>query len=81
MSILESGEVYSWGWNSYGQLGLGNNNNQSEPQLISSLNNKAIRISCGGYHTIILTGTTTLFKTMEQFFEIFTFFEKIFWEM
>jgi alpha-tubulin suppressor-like RCC1 family protein len=37
-------------------LGLGNTTNQNTPQLILSLSNKKIKnVSCGGYHTIILS--------------------------
>jgi alpha-tubulin suppressor-like RCC1 family protein len=46
--------VYSFGNNSYGQLGLGNTNNQTTPQLISTLKNKKIKnVVCGGQHTFI----------------------------
>ena len=30
MAVLESGEVFGWGYNGNGQLGLGNNVNQVE---------------------------------------------------
>jgi alpha-tubulin suppressor-like RCC1 family protein len=49
--------VYSFGDNSYGQLGLGNTDEQSTPQLISSLQNEKIKnVVCGAHHTIITTG-------------------------
>lgn len=32
----ESGDVYSWGWNSDGQLGLGDDQGRSEPQLVEA---------------------------------------------
>jgi alpha-tubulin suppressor-like RCC1 family protein len=49
--------VYSFGLNNRGQLGLGNTNNQTTPQLISTLNNKKIKnVVCGVEHTIIITG-------------------------
>ena len=34
-----NGEVYAWGDNSYGQLGIGNTENQSSPVKIESLSN------------------------------------------
>jgi alpha-tubulin suppressor-like RCC1 family protein len=49
--------VYSFGNNSYGQLGLGNTTNQTTPQLISTLKNEKIKnVVCGYYHSIIITG-------------------------
>jgi alpha-tubulin suppressor-like RCC1 family protein len=46
--------VYSFGNNSYGQLGLGNTVDQTTPQLISTLKNKKIKNAvCGGQHTFI----------------------------
>ena len=37
MAVTESGEVYSWGYNGNGQLGVGNNVNQSNPCRIAGL--------------------------------------------
>jgi hypothetical protein len=55
--------VYSFGYNVYGELGLGNTIDQKIPQLISSLRNEKIKkIVCGGHHTLIWTGNLFLFK-------------------
>lgn len=35
MAITSDGRLYTWGNNEFGQLGLGNNHNQSGPQLVS----------------------------------------------
>jgi alpha-tubulin suppressor-like RCC1 family protein len=49
--------VYSFGRNSYGQLGLGNTTDQSTPQLILTLKNeRIINAVCGGTHSIVITG-------------------------
>jgi len=49
---------YGFGLNDRGNLGIGNNKNQSAPQLIPFFNDKeVISISCGSNHTIILTDT------------------------
>jgi alpha-tubulin suppressor-like RCC1 family protein len=49
--------VYSFGWNNYGQLGLGNTIDQTTPQLISTLKNEKIKnVVCGHQHSIIITG-------------------------
>ena len=49
------GQVYSFGSNNYGQLGLQDLNPRGSPTKIG-LNFKAISISCGGYHSVILLG-------------------------
>jgi alpha-tubulin suppressor-like RCC1 family protein len=48
-----NGEVYVFGCNNDGQLGLGHNKNQNVPQLLMS-DEGISQIACGGYHTIIL---------------------------
>jgi alpha-tubulin suppressor-like RCC1 family protein len=53
-----SNNLYSCGNNSNGELGIGNNTNQSSFQLANagSINTKKIlSISAGGYHSILLT--------------------------
>jgi alpha-tubulin suppressor-like RCC1 family protein len=48
--------VYSFGYNTFGQLGLGNTINPSTPQLISSLENEKIKnFVCGSSHAIFCT--------------------------
>ena len=37
MALLESGEVFGWGYNGNGQLGLGNNVNQPNPSKLVAL--------------------------------------------
>ncbi|KYQ53518.1 RCC1 and BTB domain-containing protein 2, partial [Trachymyrmex zeteki] len=37
MVVVENGEVYSWGFNDAGQLGIGNCERQRTPQLVGSL--------------------------------------------
>ena len=37
MAVLENGEVYGWGYNGNGQLGLGNNINQLTPCRVTAL--------------------------------------------
>ena len=56
-------EVYSWGNNYYGQLGLGNNDNQNIPILCSSLSNEDIvDIKCGSFHVLVLTANQEVFS-------------------
>ena len=52
--LKESGELFAFGYNDYGQLGLGDNNNRNEPTLL--MIDKQIRqVVCGwAHHTFIL---------------------------
>src|SRR5580693_3883370 len=53
--ITEDG-LYSFGYNDYGQLGLGNNTHQNIPQKITQFNSSNIvSIACGDYHSFVLT--------------------------
>ena len=55
----ENDGIFSFGLNESGQLGLGKNSkdNQSTPQQITFFNKMKIKqISCGDYHTLVLTG-------------------------
>lgn len=55
--FCEGDQIYCWGDNKYGQLGLEHNINQALPQRVQ-LNLEPdvhiTQISCGGYHTIFL---------------------------
>jgi alpha-tubulin suppressor-like RCC1 family protein len=54
--LTDVGNVNSWGWNSYGQLGIGNEINQKRPKKIILDDNEIIKsISCGYYHSLVLT--------------------------
>jgi alpha-tubulin suppressor-like RCC1 family protein len=54
LAFTNDGKVYSWGSNSTGQLGLGNNTDQSRPVHVSSLSNVS-GITAGGNHSFALT--------------------------
>ncbi|XP_030008655.1 RCC1 and BTB domain-containing protein 2 isoform X2 [Sphaeramia orbicularis] len=49
MAVLDNGEIYGWGYNCNGQLGLGNNGNQQTPCRIAALQGV----------NIVQVGTTT----------------------
>uniref|UniRef100_A0A667YKS2 RCC1 and BTB domain containing protein 2 n=2 Tax=Myripristis murdjan TaxID=586833 RepID=A0A667YKS2_9TELE len=58
MAVLDNGEIYGWGYNCNGQLGLGNNGNQQTPCRIAALqgvNIVQVRVACGYAHTLALT--------------------------
>ncbi|XP_078415568.1 RCC1 and BTB domain-containing protein 1 isoform X2 [Cetorhinus maximus] len=53
----KDGETYSWGLNSYGQLGNGTTGPGSLPFLVSSMfdDKKAVEVACGSNHSMVLT--------------------------
>ena len=53
--LLEDGSIYSWGFNEKGQLGIGNNQNQSIPQKVKTTLSQIISITCGDDHSAVLT--------------------------
>lgn len=67
VALASNGKVYSWGgggaYFNKGQCGHGHNNDIDEPTIIGGLKNKfAVRISCGGYHTLVLTSNNELYS-------------------
>eukprot|EP00727_Mastigamoeba_balamuthi_P013503 m51a1_g8776 putative uvb-resistance 8 (431) ;mRNA; f:177876-179651 len=63
LAVLASGELYTWGDNCHGQLGLGDLQNRNRPELVSFFAGKKItRIACGCHHTIALLDTREVFS-------------------
>ena len=52
--LTAGGQLYTVGDNYYGQLGLGDRVNRSEPTLVEGFTN-IIQVACGHYHTVFLT--------------------------
>ncbi len=60
VAMAASGELYSWGHDSYGQLGLGvviNTSQGTVPRLITGELEgvRVTQVACGGHHTLALT--------------------------
>lgn len=57
LALTNNGELYSWGYNNEGQLGLGSDTEiEIKPKLVSSLVAVPIAfIACGGYHSIAIS--------------------------
>ncbi|KAM9812971.1 RCC1 and BTB domain-containing protein 2-like [Syngnathus typhle] len=56
MAVLDSGEIYAWGYNCNGQLGLGNTGNQQTPCRVAALQGiKVVQVACGYAHTLALS--------------------------
>lgn len=63
VALTEDGELYSWGYNGNGQLGIANNTNQQLPARVSNLVGKFIeKIACGMAHVLVLTDTGELYS-------------------
>ncbi|XP_054995466.1 E3 ISG15--protein ligase HERC5 [Sorex araneus] len=62
MVLSMSGNVYSWGRNNFGQLGLGHTDNQGSPSRVGSLDSHTVEfLACGGSHAALLTKDGLLF--------------------
>lgn len=62
MCLMENGEVYGWGYNGNGQLGLGNNVNQPNPCRVQQLQGIIIsQLVCGYAHTLALSDEGILY--------------------
>lgn len=48
LALTDEGFVYSWGANSYGQLGTGNKSNQAFPTLMNTDKERLISFYTGG---------------------------------
>lgn len=56
--IAENGKLYTFGESENGKLGLGDSVIEANiPQHVSTIPEKVKSVSCGGSHTMVLTGT------------------------
>ncbi|KAL5005406.1 hypothetical protein ScPMuIL_018862 [Solemya velum] len=63
MALMENGELYGWGYNGNGQLGLGNNVNQPNPCKVQALQGIYVcQIACGYAHTLVLSDEGSLYS-------------------
>lgn len=63
LALTNSGDLFSWGANSYGQLGLGSENEKvAKPVLVKSLQGIPIaHIACGANHSFILSTSGSIY--------------------
>ncbi|XP_060880843.1 uncharacterized protein LOC132952538 [Metopolophium dirhodum] len=62
LAISASGQLWTWGWGVYGQLGHGAIDDCEKPKLLKALENENIISAYGGYsHSIILTSNGKVF--------------------
>ncbi|XP_072300864.1 RCC1 and BTB domain-containing protein 1-like isoform X2 [Eucyclogobius newberryi] len=62
LAVVDNGEVYGWGYNGNGQLGLGNNGNQLTPCRLIGLQGSCVSQIVSGYaHSLALTDEGLLY--------------------
>lgn len=63
LALSKASEVFCWGQNKYGQLGLGTDcKKQTSPQLIKSLLGiPFMQVAAGGAHSFVLTLSGAIF--------------------
>ncbi|GLT93047.1 hypothetical protein SLE2022_108530 [Rubroshorea leprosula] len=57
--ITEDGKVFCWGWNKYGQLGLGDVIDRNIPSQVTVEGFSPKNIACGWWHTLLLAESST----------------------
>ncbi|CAL9191540.1 unnamed protein product [Musa hybrid cultivar] len=63
MALTSDGRLYGWGWNKFGQLGVGDNDDHCSPvQVKLPEEQKVKQISCGWRHTLALTERGNVFS-------------------
>ncbi|XP_047330101.1 ultraviolet-B receptor UVR8 [Impatiens glandulifera] len=63
MALTSNGELYGWGWNKFGQVGVGDNVDHCSPvQVRFPREQKVVGISCGWRHTLAVTETHNVFS-------------------
>ena len=56
LAVTDSGDVFSWGWGEFGQLGLGQTTSARRPTLITALAGVPIvKVSSSGSHVVAIT--------------------------
>lgn len=76
LALNECGDIYCWGWNKYGQLGIGNCSVLEFPTLLNlsdDLTNFVIDISCGSKHSAALLNNGNIYLWgNNEYFQIST---------
>ncbi|GAA0165556.1 guanyl-nucleotide exchange factor [Lithospermum erythrorhizon] len=63
MALGKDGKLYGWGWNKFGQVGVGDNVDHCSPvQVRFPLDQKIIQISCGWRHTLAVSEEHNVFS-------------------
>ncbi|KAK9691974.1 hypothetical protein RND81_09G232600 [Saponaria officinalis] len=63
MAVTSDGKLYGWGWNKFGQVGVGDNVDRCSPvQVMFPLDQKIVQICCGWRHTLAITERNNVFS-------------------
>ncbi|XP_058109498.1 ultraviolet-B receptor UVR8-like isoform X2 [Magnolia sinica] len=57
--VTEDGKVFCWGWNKYGQLGLGDMIDRNTPSQVPLDDVLPTKVACGWWHTLALAEPPT----------------------
>lgn len=64
-AVTSEGHLYTWGWNRFGQLGLGHLDDVCEPSEVTSFSRADAAIAlvtCGWRHTIAVTADGAVYS-------------------
>ncbi|XP_074304705.1 ultraviolet-B receptor UVR8-like [Silene latifolia] len=63
MAVTSEGKLYGWGWNKFGQVGVGDNVDRCSPvQVLFPDDQKVVQICCGWRHTLAITERNNVFS-------------------
>ncbi|KAK8472662.1 hypothetical protein PHAVU_002G274700 [Phaseolus vulgaris] len=63
MALTSSGQLFGWGWNKFGQIGVGNNLDCWSPMQVNfPYDQKVHQVSCGWRHTIAVTESGNVYS-------------------
>ena len=61
-ALTVSGQLFMWGSNTFGQLGLGDTMRRPTPRVVQLMQSQCIvSVCCGEHHTVVLTSTGAVF--------------------
>ncbi|CAI9780505.1 unnamed protein product [Fraxinus pennsylvanica] len=63
MALTTEGKLYGWGWNKFGQVGVGDNSDHCSPKPVKFPHDqKVVHVSCGWRHTLAVTDRHNIFS-------------------
>lgn len=62
VAVLDTGELFAWGWNRNGELGLGDDADRNVPTQVMALAGRRVgTVACGEHHTAAALGAPSAF--------------------